>query len=324
MSHREHRDLFEQAKSYAYDYIDTLQERTVFPTDDVLDRLDVFDESLPENPCDPSEILRLLHEYGSPATVVHTGGRYFGFVNGGAIPAAVATKWLSDVWDQNSALYIMSPIVSQLETVCEKWLVGLLGLPFGTVAGFVSGTSVATICGLTAGRNAILNRLDWDVNLKGLFGAPKIRVVLGEQAHSSVFKALSLLGFGEEQIERVPADGQGRLDADRMPELDNRSIVLAQAGNVNSGAFDPIDRICDRALQAGAWVHVDGAFGLWAAASSTKRHLTKGLEKADSWSVDAHKTLNAPYDSGIILCKHPKAFTTAMQASGSYIQYSRY
>ena len=323
MNHKEHRDLFEQAKSYAYDYMDTVHERTVFPSEDAIDRLGVFDESLPETPCDPSAILRLLHEYGSPATVAQTDGRYFGFVNGGAVPVAIAAKWLSDVWDQNSALYVMSPIASYLEAICEKWLTDLLGLPTETVAGFVSGTSVATICGLSAGRNEILNRLDWDVNLNGLFGAPKIRVVLGEQAHSSVLKALSLLGFGEEQIERVAADDQGRLDVERMPDLDDRTIVIVQAGNVNSGTFDPIDRICDHAIQANAWVHVDGAFGLWSNASDKKKHLTKGSEKADSWSVDAHKTLNAPYDCGIILCRHPKTLTTAMQAQGSYLQYSQ-
>lgn len=322
MANEEGRNLFEQAKSYAYEYMDNVNERAVFPTEDAINRLDVFDETLPEKPSDPSEILRFLHEYGSPATVAQTGGRYFGFVNGSANPVAVASKWLSDVWDQNTALYVMSPIASQLEAICEKWLVDIFRLPTGTVAGLVSGTSVATICGLAAGRNEILKRLDWDLNLKGLFNAPKVRVVLGEQAHSSVFKALSLLGFGEENVERVPVDDQGRMVADLMPEMDDRTIVIAQAGNVNSGAFDPIDRICDLALRAGAWVHVDGAFGLWSAASDSRKSLTQGIEKADSWSVDAHKTLNAPYDCGIILCKNREALATAMQAKGSYIQYS--
>lgn len=323
MTDKEQRDLFEQAKSYAYDYMDNVFERAVFPTDDSINHLDIFDEPLPKKPCDPSEILRLLHEYGSPATIAQTGARYFGFVNGGAIPTAVAAKWLSDVWDQNSALYVMSPIVSQLEKVCENWLISLLGLPTQTVAGFVSGTSVATICGLATARNEILNHLDWDVNVKGLFSAPKIRVVLGEHAHSSVIKGLSLLGFGEEQIVQVPADDQGRLIVDLMPELDDKTIVIVQAGNVNSGAFDPIDKICDHAIQAGAWVHVDGAFGLWSAASNRKKYLIQGIEKANSWSVDAHKTLNAPYDCGIILCKNREAFAAAMQAKGSYIQYSQ-
>ncbi len=316
------KNLLEQGKSYAYDYVDNVQNRTVFPTEDAINRLQVFQEPLPEEPCDSFEILRLLHEYGSPATVAQTGGRYFGFVNGGVLPAAVAAKWLTDVWDQNSALYAMSPVVSQLEAICEEWLVSLFGLPADTVAGFVSGSSTATICGLAAGRNDILTRHGWDLNLKGLFGAPEVRIVLGEQAHSSVFKALSMLGFGEEQLERVPVDDQGRLRIDLLPVLNSRTIVIVQAGNVNSGAFDPVDEICDLAIRAGAWVHVDGAFGLWAAASSQKKHFIQGIEKANSWAVDAHKTLNAPYDCGVILCGKPKAFASAMQAGGAYIQYS--
>ena len=314
--------LFETAKSYAYAYMDAVHDRVVFPTQGVIDRLDVFDEPFPENSCDPEELLRLLHEFGSPATVAQTGGRYFGFVNGNAVPVALAAKWLSDVWDQNPAVYVISPIVAQLETICERWLRNLLGLPENTVAGFVSGTSVATLCGLAAGRNALLKRLHWDVHAKGLFDAPKIRIVLGDQAHASVFKALSILGFGRESAERVPVDDQGRMDVDRMPALDDHTLVIAQAGNVCSGAFDSFDRICDRAAPAGAWVHIDGAFGLWAAGSGNKRFLTQGIEKADSWSVDAHKTLNAPYDCGIILSKHREALLEAMQASDSYIQYS--
>ena len=316
------KNLFETAKSYAYAYMDAVHDRVVFPTQGAIDCLDVFDEPFPENSCDSEELLRLLHEFGSPATVAQTGGRYFGFVNGNAVPAALAAKWLADVWDQNPAVYVISPIVAQLETICERWLRNLLGLPENTVAGFVSGTSVATLCGLAAGRNSLLKKLHWDVHAKGLFDAPKIRIVLGDQAHASVFKAVSILGFGSESAERVPVDDQGRMDVDKMPALDDHTLVIAQAGNVCSGAVDPFDRICDRAARAGAWVHIDGAFGLWAAGSGNKRFLTQGIEKADSWSVDAHKTLNAPYDCGIILSKHREALLAAMQASDSYIQYS--
>lgn len=316
------KELFEQAKSYAYDYLDKISGRSVTPSSDAIKGLGIFDEQLPEMPCSPSDILRLLHENGSPATLAQTGGRYFGFVNGSSAPAAIAAKWLSDVWDQNAALYVISPIASQLEAVCERWIGSLLGLPEQTAAGFVSGTSTATVCGLAAGRNEILKRMGWDVNSKGLFGAPDFRVVVGEQAHATVFKALALLGLGRDRVERVPVDDQGRMLADKMPELNAHTLVIVQAGNVNSGAFDPIDEICDRARSAGAWVHVDGAFGLWAAASGSKRHLTKGIEKADSWSVDAHKTLNAPYDCGIIMCRNREALVTALQATGSYILYS--
>jgi glutamate/tyrosine decarboxylase-like PLP-dependent enzyme len=318
----EKRAIFEQAKTYAFAYMDEVSERGVFPAQKAIDDLSVFDEPLSDESCDSAEILRLLHEYGSPATVTHTGGRYFGFVIGGSSPVGLAARWLSDVWDQNYALYVISPVAAQLETVCEQWLIDLFGLPAETAAGFVSGTSTATMCGLVAARCQLLSRLGWDVNSKGLFGAPRLRVVLGEQAHASVFRALALLGFGADQAERVPADHQGRMDASRMPELDNRTIVIAQAGNVNSGAFDPLEEICDRANRAGAWIHIDGAFGLWAAASKSKRHLTHGMAKADSWSVDAHKTLNVPYDCGIVLCKRREALVRALQSSGSYILYS--
>jgi glutamate/tyrosine decarboxylase-like PLP-dependent enzyme len=314
--------LFEQARAYAYDYIDGLNDRTVVPTEDAVNHLKIFDEPLPETPCNSSETLRLLHEHGSPATVAQTGGRYFGFVCGGAIPTALAAKWLSDVWDQNPGIHVLSPVVAELETVCEKWLTRLFGLPGGTAAGFVGGTTAAILCGLATGRNEVLKRHDWDVRSKGLLGAPKIRVVLGEQAHATVFKSFLILGFGEEQIERVPVDAQGRMIASRMPELDDRTIVVMQAGNVNSGAFDPIDEICDRAGRAGAWVHIDGAFGLWAAGSRNKKYLTRGIEKADSWAVDAHKTLNAPYDCGVVLCRDREALVKAMLLSGSYIQFS--
>jgi glutamate/tyrosine decarboxylase-like PLP-dependent enzyme len=316
------RELFEQAKAYACAYLDSAFQRNVFPSDEAIRGLSVFDEPFPAAPGDPAETLRMLHEYGSPATVAQTGGRYFGFVNGSSVPASLAAKWLADVWDQNAALYVISPIASRLESVCEKWLVELLGLPEGTAAGFVSGTSVATLCGLAAGRNELLRRQGWDVNSDGLFGAPEVRVVLGEQAHATVFKALALLGLGRARVETIPADAQGRMRMDRMPGLDGRCLVIAQAGNVNSGAFDPIDEICDRAREARAWVHIDGAFGLWAAGSRSKQHLTRGIQKADSWSVDAHKTLNAPYDCGIILCRNRETLASAMQAAGSYILFS--
>ncbi|MBI5034539.1 MAG: aspartate aminotransferase family protein [Chloroflexi bacterium] len=313
------KELFEHAKSYAYAYMDSVRDRSVFPTDQAIQALSIFDEPLPKAPSDPVPVLRLLHEHGSPATAAQTGGKYFGFVNGSSVPTALAAKWLSDVWDQNAAMYVMSPIVAQLESICEKWMVELLGLPAETSAGFVSGTTTATLCGLATGRNELLKHLGWDVNADGLFGAPNLRVVLGEQAHASVFKALGLIGLGRSRVELVPVDDQGRMMASRLPKLDKDCLVIVQAGNVNSGAFDPIDEICEQARRADAWVHVDGAFGLWAAGSRNKRSLTRGIEKADSWSLDAHKTLNAPYDCGIILCKHRQALVSTMQTTASYL-----
>jgi glutamate/tyrosine decarboxylase-like PLP-dependent enzyme len=317
----EDRKLFDKAKSYAIDYLDSVFERRVFPDDEALAGLDLFDEQLPETPGDPESMLCLLREHGAPATVTSVGGRYFGLVIGSVLPPVVAAKWLSDVWDQNSALYTTSPLMSRLETVCERWLLELLGLPEQCVAGFVSGSSMAIFCGLAAARWEILNRLNWDVNSKGLFGAPEFRVVVGADAHGTVFKALAMLGLGRDRVETVPVDDQGRMIAAQLPALDEHTLVIAQAGNVNSGAFDPLQQICDRARAAGAWVHVDGAFGLWAAASDNLRHLLQGMEQADSWSVDAHKTLNAPYDNGIVLCRHRQPLVSALQATGAYIAY---
>lgn len=314
--------LFDQAHGCAVDYMQGVQDQAVWPGQAALDGLSRFDEPLPGEGCDPYGILSLLHEAGSPAAVAQTGGRYFGFVNGGAVPAALAAKWLSNVWDQNAALYVISPVCSRLEEVCERWIVELLGLPEGTAAGFVSGSSAATLSGLAAGRNELLARQGYDAASRGLFQAPELRVVLGAGAHSTVYKALSILGLGSSRIETVPAGSQGAIDASAMPRLDDRTLLILQAGNVNSGAFDGFRALCTKAREAGAWVHVDGAFGLWAAASGRLRHLTDGVELADSWSVDAHKTLNAPYDCGIILCRHRQALSSALHMTGSYIQLS--
>lgn len=316
--------LFDRARAYAGEYMERIRERRVFPDARALEGLSAFDEPLPESPTEAGEVLRLLHEHGSPATVATTGGRYFGFVTGGAIPAALAARWLADAWDQVAALYLLSPVVSRLEATCEKWVVELLGLPAGTAAGLVSGTSAATMCGLAAGRNELLRRQGWDASERGLFGAPAIRVVMTEQAHATVPKALAVLGLGRARVESVPADRQGRLVVERMPELDARCLVIAQSGNVSTGSFDPLDEIGDRCRRAGAWLHVDGAFGLWAAATPSYRLLTRGLEKADSWSVDAHKTLNTPYDCGVILCRDAGALVSALQATDSYILYGEH
>ncbi len=316
------RELFEQVKSYACEYAESAAERNVFPTAEAIAQLDTFAEEMPEGTGDAAEIVTQLHQYGSPATVSQIGGRYFGFINGGVLPVGLAVHWLGDFWDQNAALYVMSPIVSKLEEISESWLRDLLGLPQDVVAGFVSGSSLAIFSSLAAARYRILHNNDWDINKKGLNGAPQIRIVAGRQAHSSVVKAIALLGLGTDCIEWVDVDDQGRIMTSRVPELDNNTIVILQAGNVSSGAFDPFDAICDKANKAGAWVHIDGAFGLWAAASKSLQPLTRGMEKADSWSVDAHKTLNAPYDSGIVLCNDRDALVHALQASGSYIAYS--
>ncbi len=318
----EERRIFEQARTYAFEYLDRVFERNVFPSANALADLDRFEEALPETPGQASAVLEQLHRCGSPATVAQIGGRYFGFVNGGVLPVALAARWLTDFWDQNAALQVMSPVTARLEEVVEGWLGQLLGLPEGTAAGFVSGTSLSILCGLAAARWRILRTHGWDVNRKGLNGAPRIRIVTGRQAHATVIKAVALLGLGTDQIEWVDSDEQGRVIPAAMPGLDASTILILQAGNVNSGAFDPFEEICEQASRAGAWVHVDGAFGLWAAASGRLGHLTVGMDGAISWSVDGHKTLNTPYDSGIVLCADREALVQALQAAGSYILYS--
>ena len=223
-------ELFEKAKERALDYLRTAAARRVYPPADAIQGLEAFNEKLQEGPVDPREVLDMLHSAGSPATVSQNGGRYFGFVNGGITPAGLAAKWLADAWDQNAALYVISPVASVLENVCESWLVDLLGLPDQTAAGFVSGTSTATLCGLAAGRDELLRRAGWDAGTRGLFGAPEIRVVLGAQAHATVSKALSILGLGRERVETVPVDGQGRMRPDSLPRLDGRTLLVLQAG----------------------------------------------------------------------------------------------
>jgi glutamate/tyrosine decarboxylase-like PLP-dependent enzyme len=316
------KEIFEAAKQCAFEYADGTFLRPTSPSKAAIGALDRFAEDLPISTGDGLEIIRALHTFGSPATVASTGGRYFGFVTGGAIPAALGARWLADFWDQNSALFKMSPVSSKLEDVCEGWLRALFGLPPETAAGFVSGTSSAILCGLAAGRYRAFRNQGWDINQKGFRNAPRIRIVAGRHAHATVVKAVAVLGMGIESIEWVDVDDQGRIIPDHVPELDETTILLLQAGNVNSGSFDSFEALCGRANGAGAWVHVDGAFGLWAAACSSLSHLTRGVEAATSWSVDGHKTLNTPYDSGIILCRDRVSLVAALQASGSYIAYS--
>ena len=316
------KELFNQAKDFAFDYADEINNRPVFPSKQALNDLEIFNEKMPTEIGEPEQIIQLLHEYGSPATVAQTAGRYFGFVNGGAVPVSVAAKWLSDFWDQNAGLYLISPINSKLEYICEQWLKEIFNLPKETVAGFVSGTSSANLCGLVAARDRLLKNMGWDVNENGLNGAPPIKVVAHRQIHAAIKKALSIIGFGYKNITWVNSDKEGRVLLEEMPAIDASTLVILQVGNANSGAFDPLEEICKKANEVGAWVHIDGAFGLWAAATTTLSHLTKGMELASSWSVDGHKTLNTPYDSGIILCKDGPALVSALQSTGEYIIYS--
>jgi len=315
-------EMLAWAHKAAVNYLRSVDHRPVAPTNGDVAALTGLGGPLPQTVGNPADVLDALDRLGSPATTGQASGRFFGLVNGGVLPVTLAARVLADAWDQNAAIHAVSPIASTLEDVCEGWLRSLFGLPTETVAGFVSGSSMATVCGLAAARWRLCRRLGCDVNLDGITGAPRLRIITSRHAHSTIIKAVTLLGFGTAAIEWVDVDEEGRLITDALPQLDDRTIVALQAGNVNSGSFDPIYDVCERARGTGAWVHVDGAFGLWAAACSELAHHASGLELADSWSVDAHKTLNTPYDSGIVLCADPDALVAALQNSAPYLPAS--
>jgi len=311
--------LLADAAARASHYAEAAAARSIAPSQAARDALGHLDGPLPEQPSAPADVLRLLDEAGSPAATVSTAGRYFGFVNGGVLPAALAAKWLAATWNQNAALRVMSPIAAKLEDIALAWLQDLLGLPAGCGGGFVTCATMANFAALCAARHALLRRAGWDVEQRGLFGAPEIAVYVGEEVHVSILKALMMAGFGRERVTRIPADGQGRLRAEKIPALGDGSLLILQAGNVNTGAFDPFEEACARAREAGAWVHVDAAFGMWAAASPARAHLTRGLMNADSWGADAHKWLNAGYDSGLVFVRDGEALRAAMSVTAPYL-----
>ena len=311
--------LLERAAQLAAAYQQHVIDRPVAPTAEALAALAAFDEPFPEAPTSAAETLELLDRVGSPATMATTGGRYFGFVNGAVLPGAMAAHILATAWDQNAALSAMSPLASRIRSVVSRWLVDALQLPGGTEAMFVGGATVANLCGLAAGRDFVLAQAGWDAAGDGLIGAPPVTVVVGEQAHSTIAKSLSIIGLGRKRVTIVPTDDQGRIIAARLPKVDGPVIVVTQAGELNTGAFDPFPEIIDWARQRNSWVHVDGAIGLWAAASPARRHLTAGMVEADSWATDGHKWLNVPYDSGIILIRDASLLRPTMSARAGYL-----
>ncbi len=317
------KDLLMETASRAARYLTGITDRSVAPSADDIGGLNALAGPLPEDPSDPKGVLALLDDAGSPATVATTGGRYFGFVIGGSLPAALAANWLAGAWDQNACLRVMSPTAATLEEIVQPWILELLGLPVESGVGFVTCTTMANFSGLAAARSAILHDAGWSVEEEGLFGAPAIRVVVGQEVHVSLLKALNMLGLGRSRVETVPADAQGRMRVDALPAFDDRTIVCIQAGNVNTGSFDPAEEICARARQEGAWVHVDGAFGLWAAVSPLYSPLLAGVQNADSWAIDCHKWLNVPYDSGIVAVRHPEHLRRALSSgSAAYLTQS--
>lgn len=313
------KSLLEDAARRAVHYLDALPDRQVAPLPKAVLRLAELDVPMPGDSTDPAKVLAQLDEYVSPATMAMAGPRFFGFVIGGALPVTLAANWLAGAWDQNTALYLATPGVSHLEQVTLGWLNDLFGLPAATAGAFVTGATMANFTALAAARHAVLKRAGWSVEADGLFGAPPITVVVGNEVHPTLLKSLGLLGLGRDRVVRVPVDEQGRMLADKLPKIAAPAIVCVQAGNVNTGAFDPVADIYRRVKESGAWVHVDGAFGIWAKVSKRYAHLADGVELADSWSTDAHKWLNVPYDCGLAFVRDADTLPAAMAVTAEYL-----
>ncbi len=311
--------LLQTTAELASRYLDSLEGRPVAPTKQAIENVMDLDGPLPELPEYPAEVVAELDRLGSPATTANAGGRYFGFVTGGALPATLAANWLAGAWDQNAFSFLNSPAAVTIENVSLKWILQSLGLPQDCGGAFATGATMANFAALAAARHKVLADVGWDADADGLFGAPPVSVVVGEEVHPTLLKSLGLLGLGRKRIIQTPVDGQGRMDLRSFPDLSGPTIVCVQAGNVNTGAFDPIEGICERVRDVGAWVHVDGAFGIWAAAAPARSHLAQGITQADSWATDGHKWLNVPYDCGISMVRHPEALRAAMSISAAYL-----
>ena len=311
--------VLDRAAALAGAWLETLAQRPVRAAGDA----DGLRGALPEQGEDPLALIEALAAAAEPGLVASPGPRYFGFVTGGALPVALAADWLTSAWDQNSALHVMSPAAAAAEQTVAAWAKELLGLPAGAGVGLVSGAQMANVTALAAARNAVLARAGWDVEERGLAGAPALRVITSAESHATVHNALRLLGLGRGTALRVAADEQGRMRADELArtlgDAGGPTIVCAQAGNVNTGACDPLEEIVAACRAAGAWCHVDGAFGLWAAAAPGRAHLAAGAAGADSWAVDAHKWLNVPYDSALAIVADPAPLTAAMALTAAYL-----
>jgi glutamate/tyrosine decarboxylase-like PLP-dependent enzyme len=314
--------VLDRAAGLAKGYLDSLSDRPVGPAADLPALREAMGGPLPEAGEDPAVVIERLAEAADPGLVASAGPRYFGFVVGATHSAALAADWLTSAWDQNAGLYALSPAAAVAEEVAGNWLVDLFGLPPGTSCGFTTGATMANFTALAAARHAVLRSAGWDVEESGLFGAPPINVVVGDEAHVTIFASLQMLGLGRGRVRRVAADEQGRMRPEALREtlagLEGPTIVCAQAGNVNTGAFDPLPEIASTVKDRSAWLHVDGAFGLWAAASAERHRLLAGLDRADSWTTDAHKWLNVPYDSGLVFVRDAAAHRTAMTLGAAY------
>ena len=315
----ETRELLNDTARRAVRFLESLPEHRVAASREAGELVPALGGALPHNGIPASEILARLDEIGGQGVVASAGPRYFGFVTGGVLPASLAASWLAAAWDQNAFSEVSSPIGAAIERVAMRWVIEILGLPADAGAAFVTGATMANFTALAAARRAVLLAHGHDVDRDGLGAAPQITVVAGEQAHATLFKALGLLGLGRKRVVLVPADGQGRMRADALPALNGPAIVCTQAGNVNTGAFDPVGAVCDEVRASDIWVHVDGAFGLWARASDRLAALAAGVERADSWATDAHKWLNVPYDSGLAIVRDAGMLRGAMSVQAEYL-----
>jgi glutamate/tyrosine decarboxylase-like PLP-dependent enzyme len=321
-SHNDERQLLTEADRRALNYVEGIPTRPVYPPRSAIAGLQAFEEALPEHGYPASQVLRRLDEIGSPATVASNGPRYFGFVIGATLPVAAAAERLVLAWDQCASSFDNSPVADSLERIAGRWVTEALGLPRESAVGFGTSASACTLAALSAARRALLARKGWDFDGDGLVGAPEVRVVVSASVHITVKKALRVLGFGMNRLIVAPTDAQGRVDPAQLPELDELTILCLQAGEVNTGEFDPFAELIPRAKAAGAWVHIDGAFGLWVRASSSA-HLAAGVELADSWTTDGHKWLNTPYDGAMAICRDAEALATAMNSDAVYATASR-
>lgn len=311
--------LLADAHQRAGHYLQGLEQRPVPAAAEAVASLSELQGPLSAAGRPAADVLRELDEYGSPATMAMAGGRFFGFVIGGALPVTVAANWLATAWDQNTAKFEVTPAAAALENIALEWLVALFDLPAGSGGAFVTGATVANLVALAAARQAVLEAAGWDVEADGLIGAPPVTLIGSAEMHPSVRKSLGVLGLGRERVVEVPVDAQGRMRADRLPKHQGPTIICTQVGNVNTGASDPVAAICEQSQGGHTWVHVDGAFGLWAKTSANTRDQVAGVEQADSWATDAHKWLNVPYDSGVALVRNPARLERAMAISAAYL-----
>jgi glutamate/tyrosine decarboxylase-like PLP-dependent enzyme len=312
-----------RAYELAAGFLDGVDDRPVWPRATYEEMLEAFGGELPAAGSDPVDVLAELARLADPGLAGIAGGRFFGFVIGGELPAALGADWLTTVWDQNAGLNSLAPSAAAAEVVAGQWIVDALGLPAGTAAGLVTGAMMANYTCLSSARRAVLARHDWDVGQRGLFEAPRVRVVVGRDRHDTIDRAVRFLGLGQDAVREVETDSQGRLDTGALASVLSAGsgpvIVCLQAGEVHTGAFDPFADAIEISRSHDAWVHVDGAFGLWAAASPALRHLTDGIAGADSWATDAHKTLNVPYDCGIALVRDPAALVSVFGVHADYL-----